>query len=120
MIEKIHVIVAEDEALLRLSMTDYLESVGFVVYEAANADRAILILERTPEIRVIFTDIEMPGGMDGLRLAAAVRRRWPPIRIIVTSGRRLDQPAGMPEGAAFMGKPYDFGAVAAKMRELAA
>lgn len=113
-------LVVDDEPILRMAVVEHLTLEGLRVFEAANADQAIVILEAVSSIDVIFTDIEMPGSMDGLKLAAAVRRRWPPVRIIVTSGRHFDQPAGMPDGSIFIGKPYDFGAVTAKMREMAA
>jgi CheY-like chemotaxis protein len=75
------VLVVEDEALLRLGIVDGLEDAGFTVLEAATADAAILLLEAHPSIDLLFTDIDMPGSMDGMRLAAVVGRRWPPIRL---------------------------------------
>jgi CheY-like chemotaxis protein len=74
------------------------------VISAFNADEAIEILESRGDVRLIFTDIDMPGSMDGLKLAAAVRHRWPPVRIVVTSGKHL--PLELPEGAVFIAKPY--------------
>src|ERR1700753_1945496 len=82
------VLIVEDEFLVRMDARQIIESAGFNVIEAGNADEAISILERRPEIRVVFTDIQMPGSMDGLKLAAAVRGRWPPIKIVATSGLR--------------------------------
>ncbi|EJB07115.1 response regulator containing CheY-like receiver domain and AraC-type DNA-binding domain [Rhizobium leguminosarum bv. trifolii WSM597] len=81
------VLAVEDEALIRLAIAGELEDQGFVVYSADGADGAIELIEDHPEIAVVFTDIDMPGSMDGIKLAAFVRDRWPPIRIIVTSGR---------------------------------
>ncbi len=75
----IAVLIVEDEALIRMDMAAFLDDGGFVVYEAANADEAIAILHLHSDIRVMFTDIDMPGSMDALRLAAAVRDRWPPV-----------------------------------------
>ena len=75
-----------------------IEDAGFEVIEAGNADEAIQILERRSDVRVVFTDIHMPGSMDGLKLARAVRNRWPPIKIIVTSGRELITQRDLPEG----------------------
>ena len=63
-----------------------LEDAGFSTLEAENADKAIKILETHPDICLVFTDVQMPGTMDGVKLAAAVRKRWPPVRLIVTSG----------------------------------
>ena len=64
----------------------FIEDAGFAVYEASNSDEAIRVLETTDNIRVVFTDINMPGSIDGLKLARYVRGRWPPIKLIVTSG----------------------------------
>ena len=81
------VLIVEDEPLVRVGACNMIEDAGFEVIEAASADEAIRILESRSDIRVVFTDVHMPGTMDGLRLAHAVRGRWPPIKIIVTSGR---------------------------------
>ncbi|WP_405049301.1 MULTISPECIES: response regulator [unclassified Rhizobium] len=99
------VLVVEDEPFLRLSTVADLEDDGFIVLEASSADEAIEIIEGRPDIQVIFTDIDMPGSMDGLRLAAFVRDRWPPIKIIITSGNNLPG-ASLPRDVPFMGKPY--------------
>jgi CheY-like chemotaxis protein len=80
------ILVIEDEPLIRMVVSEYIADAGFEALEAANADIAIEILERRGDIRAIFTDINMPGSMDGLKLARAVRDRWPPIHIIITSG----------------------------------
>ncbi len=100
------VLVVEDEALIRFTIADDLREAGFEVLEAATADEAIAVLAREPGIRLLFTDIDMPGSMDGLRLSAVVRDRWPPVRIIVTSGKQVPTPAAMPAGSRFMPKPY--------------
>lgn len=84
-----------------------IEDEGFEVIEAANADEAIRMLENRSDIRVVFTDLQMPGSMDGLKLAHAVRDRWPPIKIIVTSGVELLTEHDLPEGGRFFAKPYD-------------
>ena len=114
----ISVLVVEDEALVRMGMVDYLEDSGFEVLEASNADEAIAMLVEHAEIRVLFTDIDMPGGIDGLRLAAAVRDRWPPIRIVVTSGHRNVTPDELPHEARFFQKPYNPDEVAAVFRAM--
>src|ERR1700753_2341450 len=80
------VLVVEDEFLLRMDAVDMIESAGFSVVEAADADAAIEILEARNDIAVIFTDIQLPGSMDGLKLARAGRGRWPPIKVIPSSG----------------------------------
>jgi CheY-like chemotaxis protein len=101
------ILIVEDETLVRLSAVKIIEEAGFQVVEAANADEAIRILEFRSDIEVVFTDIHMPGSMDGLKLAHAVRDRWPPIKIIVTSGRDLVTARDLPEGGRFFAKPYD-------------
>jgi CheY-like chemotaxis protein len=83
------VLIVEDEFLLRMDAIEMIEGAGFEAIEAGNAEEAIAILERRSDIRVVFTDVQMPGSMDGLKLAAAVRGRWPPIQIIATSGRHF-------------------------------
>ncbi len=112
------VLVVEDEILIRLSIVDELMEHGFQVFEAGNADEAIASLEQHQDIRLVFTDIDMPGSMDGLRLAAFVRDRWPPIKIIVTSGRFLPNAHELPENAEFFTKPCDYAAVIAEMNRL--
>ena len=101
------VLIVEDEPLVRLCAVETVEAAGFTVIEAANADEAIRILESRRDIRVVFTDIHMPGSMDGLKLAHAVRDRWPPIKIIVTSGRERIAEQDLPAGGRFFAKPYD-------------
>src|SRR5271154_3635956 len=81
------VLVVEDEFLIRINAAEMIEEAGFEVVEASTADEAVAILEARLDIAVVFTDIQMPGTMDGLKLARAVRGRWPPIKIIATSGR---------------------------------
>lgn len=111
------VLVVEDEALIRLAISDELEDQGFVVFSASNADEAIKLIEHHPEIAVVFTDIEMPGTMDGMKLAAFVRDRWPPIKIIVTSGR-VNPQGGLAEDISFLAKPYDHATVVGTIRSL--
>jgi CheY-like chemotaxis protein len=112
------VLVVEDEVLIRMAIVDSLEQSGFVVYEAANADAAIGLLERHDDIRVLFTDVDMPGSMDGLKLAAAVRDRWPPIKIVVTSGQLKVEPWQLPAEGRFVPKPYDATQVATVLHEM--
>ena len=118
MTEMVAVLVVEDEALILLDIVVQLEAEGFKVYEATNADAAIELLITNLDIRLIFTDIDMPGSMDGLKLAAAVRNRWPPVKIIVTSGARRPPITDMPEGSVFFDKPYNHLAVLASVRSL--
>jgi CheY-like chemotaxis protein len=93
---------------------------GFDVIEATNADLAIRALIENPEIRVVFTDIDMPGSMDGLRLSAVIGDRWPPVRIIVTSGKTRPLAETMPAGGKFLAKPYSPKIVAAEISKLLA
>lgn len=118
MADPICVLIVEDEPLVRIDIADYLSDRGFEVLEAANADDAIVLLETVPRIRLLFTDVDMPGSMDGLKLAAAVARRWPPVRIIVTSGHRVVDIADIPDGSVFFAKPYRHDAITTSIAEL--
>lgn len=118
MVEKIAVLVVEDEPITRMDVVDQLEEGGFKVFEAPDADRAIKILEANPAIRILFTDVDMPGSMDGLKLAAAVRDRWPPIRIVVASGLRKINMDALPDNSRFFSKPYNVNEIAATMRSM--
>ena len=120
MSNKIAVLIVEDEPLVRMDVFDQLEDEGYRVFEAATADQAIAILEAEPSIRLLFTDIDMPGSMDGLKLAAAVHDRWPPVKIVVTSGHRRVDVADLPDGSVFFSKPYRHKAVVASFHELLA
>lgn len=115
---KISVLVVEDEALIRMDIADQLMEDGYEVFEAANADEAVAILEAESTIRILPTDIDMPGSMDGLKLAAAVHDRWPPVKIVVTSGYRLVEITDIPDGSVFYAKPYHHETVTASFREL--
>jgi CheY-like chemotaxis protein len=114
----IKVLVVEDEPLVLMDTADQLNDRGFVVIEASNADEAIIQLSNHPDIAVVFTDIDMPGSMDGLKLTAAVRDRWPPIKIIITSGHRCVVKDDLPIGSRFFAKPFRADAVASAMREM--
>ena len=100
------ILVVEDELLLSLDISDALKDENYVVIAVANADEAIKALETCDDIRTIFTDIDLPGSMDGLKLAAAVRDRWPPVNIIVTTGMRAPHHDDMPARSLFVAKPY--------------
>jgi len=114
------VLIVEDEFLLRMDAVEMIAGAGFEAVEAANADQAIGILESRRDITVVFTDIQMPGSMDGLKLARAIRGRWPPIKIIATSGRANVREPDLPEGGRFLPKPYSPHQVAGVLRELTA
>src|ERR1700691_344975 len=111
------ILIVEDEPLVRLCAVDAVAAAGFEVVEAASADEAIRILGCRSDIRVVFTDVQMPGSMDGLKLAHAVRNRWPPIKIMVTSGREIITQHDLPEGGRFFGTPYDSTQITNTIRE---
>ncbi len=100
------ILVVEDDVLLSLDISEALEDEGYDVIAVAKADEAIRVLETRNDIRTIFTDIDLPDSMDGLKLAAAVRDRWPPIHIIVTTGMRAPHRDEMPANSMFIAKPY--------------
>jgi CheY-like chemotaxis protein len=108
------VLIVEDESLIRELVAEELEEAGYAVVIANNADQAITILEARQDIHLVFTDIDMPGSMDGLKLAAAVRHRWPPVHIITTTGKV--RPLEIPANALFIPKPYVTKNVVAAMR----
>ncbi|WP_313540489.1 response regulator [Sphingomonas sp.] len=101
------VLIVENEPLQRLDMIDLVEEAGFLAVDAWDADHAVAILEKRLDIRVVFTDIDMPGSMDGLRLAAAIRDRWPPIEIIVTTAGTPPDASQMPARSIFVPKPIN-------------
>lgn len=111
-------LIVEDEFLVRMGTRAAVETAGFDVLEAGDADEAIAILSARDDIRLIFTDVHMPGSMDGLKLAHFVRDRWPPVKIIATSGRVRIAESDLPEGGRFLPKPYSAGEITATLREL--
>jgi CheY-like chemotaxis protein len=112
------VLIVEDEPLIRMGAVSLIEDAGFEVYEAGSAEAAIALIELHDEIALIFTDVDMPGSMDGLKLAHYVRGRWPPIKIIVTSGHVKVDDESLPAGALFIPKPYDAAEITHKVREM--
>ena len=112
------VLVVEDEFLLRMHAASLLEEAGFDTLEAGSADEAIALLESRKDIRIVFTDINLPGSMDGLRLAHAIRHRWPPIELLLTSGHTRVGDDDMPDRGIFLGKPYDGGELIRTVRSL--
>jgi CheY-like chemotaxis protein len=112
------ILIVEDDFFLRIHAAEMIQDAGFDIVEAGNADEAIAILEARPDIHVVFTDIQMPGSMDGLKLARFVRGRWPPIKILVTSGNFAGRDGDLPEDGILLSKPYTFDRIAATLREL--
>jgi CheY-like chemotaxis protein len=112
------VLVVEDEMLLRMRAVDMVEEAGFTSVEAVDADQAVAILESRSDIALLFTDIQMPGSMDGLKLAHAVRKRWPPIKIILVSGQLKLTDLELPADSRFFGKPLEAKVMIAQMRSM--
>jgi CheY-like chemotaxis protein len=112
------ILTVEDEIFISEYLGDLLRDAGYEVVSTSNADDAIAILESRSNIRLIITDINMPGSMDGLRLATAVRGRWPPIKIIIATGRGRPTDDQMPRGSLFLSKPYDSKAVISAVQRL--
>jgi two-component sensor histidine kinase/ActR/RegA family two-component response regulator len=113
-----NVLVVEDEMVLRMRAVDIVEDAGFCPVEAVNADEAISILESRSDISLLFTDIQMPGSMDGLKLAHAVHDRWPAIKIILVSGQVKPSDAEKPADSRFFGKPLSVGRMIAELQAM--
>lgn len=99
-------LIVDDEALLRMVMDEVLTDGGFQVIEARNADIAVEMLEANPDVRVLVTDVEMPGTLNGFALARMVRARWPSMGIVICSGRSFPKEGDLPHGVHFLGKPF--------------
>lgn len=112
------VLIVEDEPLLRMLAIDIVEEAGLAAVEARDAAEAIEIMEKRPDIAVVFTDVNMPGSMSGTELASVIRDRWPPVSLLVTSGKVHIDPKDLPEGTVFVPKPYDIDAVADTLQRL--
>jgi CheY-like chemotaxis protein len=111
-------LIVEDDLLVRMLAVEIAEDAGFSALEATDADSAICALQKGSDIRVVFTDIDMPGSMDGLELAVAIRHRWPPVQIVLTSGKMRPAADELPERSHFVPKPYDFSRLSGLFREL--
>ena len=101
------VLIVEDEFLLRLHAATLIAEAGFETVEAGSADEAMQVLESRGDIGIVFTDVDLPGRMDGLDLCAAIRDRWPPVELVVTSGHVQVEDEDLPERGFFLPKPYD-------------
>jgi CheY-like chemotaxis protein len=112
------VLVVEDEMLLRMRAVDMVEDAGYTSVEAVDADQAVAILESRSDIALLFTDIQMPGSMDGLGLAHSVHDRWPPIKIILVSGQLKLANIDIPVGSRFFGKPLEAKVMIAQMQSI--
>jgi two-component system, response regulator PdtaR len=100
------ILVVEDEPLVRFVAADVLEEEGFAVAEATNAENALRVLENRRDVNLVFTDIQLPGDLDGMGLVRRVHERWPKIQLVITSGRKRPTPAEMPNDGRFIAKPY--------------
>src|ERR1700760_1153845 len=118
--DRILVLVAEDEELVRLVIAEVLRDAGIEVMEAEHAEAALSVLEHhAARIHVLFTDIQMPGSMDGLALAHHTSKNWPGIALLIRSARSPPDRALFPEKSRFLAKPYRHSHVLQHIRELA-
>jgi len=113
------VLIIEDEPVLRIEALDMVERAGFEAVEAWSIDDAIRILETRPDIRIVYMDLDMPRGVRGIEIAAAIRDRWPPIEIILTAATFNEPDLQLPVRAEFYPKPVQHDRVVAAMRRLA-
>jgi two-component sensor histidine kinase/CheY-like chemotaxis protein len=113
-----NVLVVEDEMVLRMKAVDIVEDAGFTAIEAVNADEALAILESRSDISLLFSDIQMPGSMDGLKLAHAVHDRWPSIKIILVSGQVKLSDTDKPTDSRFFGKPLEVKQMIAELQDM--
>lgn len=112
------VLVVEDETVVRMNAVAIVEESGFEAVAARNADEAIEALETRSDIQAVFTDIQIPGQMDGLKLAQVIKDRWPPVALLVTSGKRTVIGSELPHGGRFLPKPYLPSQIETVLREL--
>lgn len=112
------VLVVEDSTIIRMGAVDLVLSAGYEALEANDADEAIRILESRSDIDLVFTDVQMPGTMDGIKLSHYIRDRWPPVKLIVASGKEILEESNLPEGSRFFSKPYSDHAIADAMARM--
>jgi DNA-binding NtrC family response regulator len=114
------VLIVEDEALIRMDVADYISDAGLDPLEAASADEAIDLLQARQDIGVVFTDVNMPGSMNGLELSRVIAQRWPEVRVIITSGMVRPTRSELEPSTVFYAKPYDLESVVLSIKTLAA
>jgi two-component system, response regulator PdtaR len=112
------VLVVEDEPIIRMGALDFVSAAGFEALEASSADEAIRILEARSDIRPVFTDVGMPGTMDGVKLAHYIAGRWPPVKLVVASGNVVVEQSQLPAGAKFFRKPYRHSVIVEALMEM--
>lgn len=106
------VLIVQEELVIRMEVVEAFETGGFKIFQADAAEAAIDVLQREPTIRVVFTDVDLPGTMDGMTLAHYVRHRWPPTILLVGSGRAVLDTGALPSTSRFVRKPYSSGNLA--------
>jgi CheY-like chemotaxis protein len=104
---KYTMLIVEDEAIIRFELADFFNDAGYTVFEASDADEAIAVMKRASSIRIVLTEIQLPGSMDGLKLAHYVRDRYPPTVLLVTSGMAHVLAEDLPIDSRFIAKPFD-------------
>lgn len=114
------VLAVEDDVLVRIFVADVLADAGYRVLEASSATEALTVLRARPDVLVMVTDVDMPGGMNGFALARAVRKQHANIQIIVMSGRTWPQADDLPIGSVFIGKPVTGARLAGEVGEAVA
>lgn len=114
------ILVVEDNPIIRMGAIDLVETAGYEALEARDADEAIRILEARSDIDLVFTDVQMPGTMDGIKLSHYIRERWPPVKIMVASGMAILEQSSLPKGSLFFPKPYNDDTIAEAMARILA
>lgn len=114
------VLVVEDNPLIRMGAIDLVMAAGYEALEAEDAEEAIRILESRDDVDLVFTDVQMPGTMDGIKLSHYICDRWPPVKLMVASGVSVIEESSLPVGSRFFSKPYNDHAIADAMGRLLA
>ncbi|MFC7399611.1 response regulator [Chelatococcus sp. GCM10030263] len=112
------ILVVEDSTIIRMGAVDLVLSAGYEALEARDAHEAIRILESRDDIDLVFTDVQMSGAMNGIKLSHYIRDRWPPVKLIVASGKAILEESSLPEGSHFFSKPYSDHAIADAMARM--
>ncbi|MCJ2079884.1 response regulator [Methylobacterium sp. J-090] len=114
-----YALVVEDDGLIRMDIVEILSDAGFRTYEAATSDEGAILLERERQsIVLLFSDVQMPGSLDGFGLARKAAQCWPHISIVVASGHVCPGPNDLPEGVRFIDKPFTAGMVHDHLKEI--
>jgi two-component system, response regulator PdtaR len=112
------VLVVENHPIVRMTLLDVVHEAGFEALEAGSAIEALQVLQARPDVHLVFTDAEVPGTMDGMELVHYIRSRWPPVKLIVVSGKREIGPGELPHGAKFFPVPYRETSIAEAMADM--